>query len=130
MLGTFFINDIFGYQRLSTGDVMETFYFSYDTKNWLPTIFKDSIRIGSRISSHFSNKQEFSGEISCLQIYSNEISLAQAKHRQNCPVRNFNYGKFKPCPTGYIYHRKNCYLVSKSKASYSAAEVACLSPKG
>ena len=123
MLGTFIINDTFGYSDLATGKTAEASYFSYDTAAWLHTgALKGSIMVGSEKGSISG----FGGKLSCLQLYEMFFSPSQVRQVKRCPVPD-SHDRYRDCPEGFHLYKESCFKVSEKERDFPESELHCSS---
>ena len=126
--GTFFINDVYGYEN-TTDISKENEYFDFDTEQWLTGIaMEEPIRLGSKKYPK-DNQNSFVGKISCFQMYESILRPAQIHHLKKCPL-DPSYHHFNLCPGGYYFFRQHCYKLSSTDQTFSEAELDCATHPG
>lgn len=121
-MGTFYVNETFGF------DEFKSSYFQYDTEDWL---FIDSTslekpRLGSAKFQEEDREENFYGQMSCLKVFSQYLSVAQMYHvMKNCKIDN-SYTKVYECPEGFFLLHSQCYKLHTEQMTYVSAELTCL----
>ena len=128
-IGTFIINQVYGYEDGTT--VYENHHFTFNAKFWLSVNqgFGANFRIGSEANDFQSDSQSFSGKLSCLQIYDLFLKPSQMQHVANCPVES-RYTRMTVCPSGHTLLRGHCYWISSKDDTFSNAEYTCIDNGG
>ena len=120
-MGTFVVNEIFGYEGLNGSN---RFFMAEVFSNWLKeAAMKSNARIGS---AKFQNGNDnFHGFMSCMQFFPKLMTPSQIYHLSKvCHVREI-YPRRKVCPPNYYDIEDKCLRLSDMPMTYSQAELAC-----
>ena len=130
-LGTFFIDEHYGfYNKLSGLDALSR-YFTYDSANWLTNSSSVAVNAPIQIGSNkYQQSGAFSGKISCMQWYEGPLTQSQFLHLKQCPVNSTYLSKAALCPQGFEYYKKMCYKFSVKAQDFATAEAYCTSSPG
>jgi len=130
-LGSFFIDDHFGYFDSTLQMDALSRYFTYDSKNWLTN--SSSVAINAPIllgANKYLQSQAFSGKISCLQWYEGPLTQPQFHYLKLCPLNTTYSNRAILCPHGFYYYKRNCYKFSSKASDFATAEAFCTSTPG
>jgi hypothetical protein len=129
-LGSFFIDQNYGYYDKTTGSDVINKYFSFDSGNWLTNSSSVAVNAPIQIGSSKYDQKAFSGKISCLLWYEGPITHPQFSYLKECPVNVTYQGKSTICPPGFDYYKGNCYKISSKAQDFATAEAYCTSTPG
>jgi hypothetical protein len=130
-LGTFFVNNQFGYFDNSSKQDVLSKYFKYDSANWFTNASSVAINAPIQVASDkYQPSNAFSGRISCLQWYEGPITQSQFLYLKECPVNTTYPKKAALCPQGFEYYKKSCFKFSSKPQDFATAEAYCASFSG